>query len=287
MDMNERVFEPRDVALSSELSLHYFHRPGSGTTLIFLHPSSGYGRMWQDTAAHLPPNFDVYALDLRGHGDSGRPDGEYSAEELARDLKVFVDKLGLGRVVVAGHSLGGRVALYFAALFPEATAGLVMVAGPHLSNFYQTRDAVRTVYTQSYKTMVSETAFPSRDAALAYLRTLRPNDTEAALLHRVEYNFTHAADGSLTAKYDPVRVAEGLTHQLIDLKRQAAAVRCPTAFVRGTGSAEMTPAAAKDVAKFWSGTSVDIYSVEAKSNLQIENPSALAAAIAEFTAKRL
>jgi 2-(acetamidomethylene)succinate hydrolase len=287
MDMNERTFEPHDVALSSELNIHYFHRPGTETTLIFLHPSSGYGRMWQETTAHLPPTFDVYALDLRGHGDSGRPDGEYSAEELARDLKVFVDKLGLQRVVVAGHSLGGRVALYFAALFPDVTAGLVMVAGPHLSNFYQTRDAVRTVYTQSYKTMVSETAFLSRDAALAYLRTLRPNDTEAALLHRVEYNFTHAADGSLTAKYDPIRVAEGLTHQLIDLKRQAAAVRCPTAFVRGTGSPEMTPEAAKDAAKFWSGTDVDIYSVEAKSNLQIENPSALAAAIAEFKTKRL
>ena len=96
---------------------------------------------------------------------------------------------------------------------------------------------------------------------------------------------TSYAGGS--AGHDPIRVAEGLTHQLIDLKRQAEAVRCPTAFVRGTGSAEMTPEAAKDVAKFWSGTSVDIYSVEAKSNLQIENPNALAAAIAEFKAKRL
>ncbi len=48
---------------------------------------------------------------------------------------------------------------------------------------------------------------------------------------------TQAADGSLTVKYDPVRVAEGLTHQLIDLKYAAAAVRCPTAFIRGTQSA--------------------------------------------------
>jgi len=287
MDMNDRVFEPRDVTLSEDLTIHYFHRPGPGPTLIFLHPSSGYGRMWQDTTAHLPPSFNVFALDQRGHGDSGRPDGEYSAEELAYDLKSFIDRLGLQRVIVAGHSLGGRVALCFAARYPDNAAGLIMVAGPHLSNFYQTRDAVRTVYTNAYKTMVSETTFASREAALAYLRTLRPNDTEAALQHRLDYNMNHAPDGTVTAKYDPVRVAEGLTHQLIDLKYAAAAVRCPTAFVRGTGSAEMTPQAAKDVAKFWSNTPVDIYAVEAKANLQIENPTALATAITEFVARRL
>jgi 2-(acetamidomethylene)succinate hydrolase len=285
--MPDRIFTPRDITLSPGLTLHYFHHPGPGPTLIFLHPSSGYGRMWQETTAHLPPSFNVYALDQRGHGDSSRPDGEYSAEELARDLQSFVDKLGLSRVIVAGHSLGGRVALCFAAAHPDLTAGLVMVAGPHLSNFYQTREAVRTVYTQAYKTMVSETAFPSREAALAYIRTLRPADTEAAWRHRVEYNMNHAADGSVTVKYDPVRVAEGLTHQLIDLKYAAAAVRCPTAFIRATGSAEMTPDAAQDAAKFWSRTSVDIYAVEAKGNLQIENPEGLAGAIAEFVQARI
>jgi 2-(acetamidomethylene)succinate hydrolase len=287
MDVHNRIFEPRDVTLSPELTIHYFHRPGPDPVLIFLHPSSGYGRMWQEAAAHLPTNFDVYALDQRGHGDSSRPDGEYSAEELARDLKLFVDQLGLARVIVAGHSLGGRVALCFAALYPDVVTALIMVAGPHLSNFYQTRDAVKTVYTTAYKTMVSETSFPSREAALAYIRTRRPADTEAALLHRVEYNMNHAPDGSVTVKYDPVRVAEGLTHQLIDLKREAAAVRCPVAFIRATGSAEMTPDAAKDVAKFWTRTSVAIYSVEAKSNLQIENPVELAHAIKEFADNRL
>ena len=84
-----------------------------------------------------------------------------------------------------------------------------------------------------------------------------------------------------------VRVAERLTHQLIDLKKYAAAVTCPTAFIRGTRSAEMTPEAAKDVAKFWTRTEVDIYSVEATTSLQLENPKDLAAAINAFAAKKL
>jgi 2-(acetamidomethylene)succinate hydrolase len=255
--------------------------------LIFLHPSSGYGRMWQETTTYLPAEYDVYAPDQRGHGDSSRPDGEYSAEELSRDLKLFIDKLGLQRVIVAGHSLGGRVALCFAAAYPDNTTGLIMVAGPHLSNFYQTREAVKTVYTTAYKTMVSETKFASREAALSYISTFRPNDTPAAWQHRVDHNMTHAPDGTATVKYDPVRVAEGLTHQLIDLKYAAAAVSCPTAFIRGTHSTEMTPQAAEDVAKFWTRTPVDIYSVEAKVSLQLENPEGLAKAITEFIQRRL
>jgi pimeloyl-ACP methyl ester carboxylesterase len=279
--------QAHDITLSAGLDIHYFHRSGTGPTLIFLHPSSGYGMMWQETTAHLPAAYNVYAPDQRGHGDSSRPDGEYSAEELSRDLKLFIDKLGLRRVIVAGHSLGGRVALCFAAAYPDNTAGLIMVAGPHLSNFYQTRDAVKTVYTAAYKTMVSETKFASRGAALAYISTLRPNDTPTAWQHRVEHNMTHAPDGTASVKYDPVRVAEGLTHQLIDLKYAAAAVSCPTAFVRGIQSAEMTPQAAQDVAKFWTRTPVDIYSVEAKVSLQLENPEGLAKAITEFIQRRL
>ncbi len=281
------TFTAHDVELSAGLNIHYFKKAGGDLNLVLLHPSSGYGRMWELTAAHLDPRFMVYAPDQRGHGDSGRPDGEYSAEEMARDLRAMVDKLGLRRVVVGGHSLGGRVSLAFAAFYPEITSGLIMVAGPHLSNFYQTREAVQTVYSNAYKTMVSPTAFASRAEALAFIRQLRPQDTEFALEHRLDFNMNHAADGKVTVKYDPVRVAEGLTHQLIDLKKYAAAVRCPTAFIRATRSAEMTPEAAKDVAKFWTKTEVDIYSVEARTSLQLENPKELAGAINAFAAKRL
>jgi 2-(acetamidomethylene)succinate hydrolase len=280
-------FAANDVEIGGELKIRYFKKTGGDLNLVLLHPSSGYGRMWELTAGDLDPRFTVYAPDQRGHGDSGRPDGEYSAEELARDLRAFIDRVGLKRIVVGGHSLGGRVALAFGAFYPENTAGLIMVAGPHLSNFYQTREAVQTVYSTAYKTMVSPTEFATRADALAFIRQLRPQDTEFALEHRIDFNMNHGPNGKVTVKYDPVRVAEGLTHQLIDLKKYAAAITCPTAFIRGTRSAEMTPEAAKDVAKFWTKTEVDIYSVDARTSLQLENPKSLAAAINAFAAKRL
>ena len=121
------AFAAHDVEISGGLKIHYFKKAGGDLNLVLLHPSSGYGRMWELTAGDLDPCFTVFAPDQRGHGDSGRPDGEYSAEELARDLRAFIDSIGLKRIVIGGHSLGGRVALAFTAFYPEITAGLIMI----------------------------------------------------------------------------------------------------------------------------------------------------------------
>ena len=75
-----RDIQEHTVALPNGLKMHYYEWPGRGPHLIFLHPSSGYGRMWEWTAEHLIDQFHVYALDQRGHGQTDKPDGDYSAQ---------------------------------------------------------------------------------------------------------------------------------------------------------------------------------------------------------------
>src|SRR5262249_60969403 len=82
--------DEKNVILPNGLEVHYDEWPGPKPVLVFLHPSSGYGRMWEWTASHLASRFHIYALDQRGHGSSGRPDGDYSAEEYANDLWLFL-----------------------------------------------------------------------------------------------------------------------------------------------------------------------------------------------------
>src|SRR5262245_44781099 len=134
-----RRFQEKDVTLPNGLKAQDYERPGSGPNLVLLHPSSGYGRMWEWTADALGAQFHVYALDQRGHGDSGRPDGDYSAEEYARDLHLFFEAVGIDKAIVAGQSLGGRVGQVFAAIHPEKIEGLGLVGGPHTSHFFPTR----------------------------------------------------------------------------------------------------------------------------------------------------
>src|SRR5215475_7199996 len=185
-----RAFQEKDVTLSNGLRVHYDEWAGPEPTLIFLHPSSGYGRMWEWTVNHLGSRFHVYALDQRGHGASGRPDGDYSAEEYADDLSLFFETLGIDRAIISGHSLGGRVGQVFAARHPERTRGLALVGGPHLSNFFPTREAVINVLGAAQRMLQSTTEFPSKEAALEYLRAFRARDAEDARRHRVEHNTT-------------------------------------------------------------------------------------------------
>src|SRR5262249_29878976 len=273
--------DEKDVILPNGLKVHYYEWPGSKPALIFLHPSSGYGRMWEATANHLGSRFHIYAIDQRGHGSSGRPDGDYSAEEYADDLRLFLTAGGVGAGAPPRPSLGARVGLVFAAVHPGRTMGLALVGGPHLSNFFPTREAVLGVLAASQRMLEAETEFASKDAALAYLRTLRPRDRDEALRHRVEHNLARAGAG-WGCTFDKVRVALGVAHMADDLKKYAERTRCPVGILRGSHSSELTLEEARRVAGFWKNATV--IDVEGDYALQMENPKGLAEALIRWSA---
>ena len=275
--MADRAFAEKDVTLSNGLKLHYYEWDGPKPNLVLLHPSSGYGRMWEWTANHLGSQFHVYGLDQRGHANSARPDGDYSAEEYAQDLVLFFDKVGIDKAIVAGQSLGGRVGQVFAATHPERIQALGLVGGPHPSNFFPTKAATIKVLGAAQRMLESQTEFPSRDAALAYFKALRPKDKDEWLRHRLEHNTAPSGSG-VAVKYDHVRVAMGLAHMADDLRKYAAKATCPVAIIRGTKSSELTVEEAKEIARCWKNGS--IVELEGDYALQMENPAGLAKALA-------
>jgi pimeloyl-ACP methyl ester carboxylesterase len=278
-----REIHDKTVTLRNGLRIHYSEWPGPRPHLILLHPSSGYRQMWRATANALGARFHVWALDQRGHGDSGRPDGDYSAEEYADDLHLFFREVGIDRAIIAGQSLGGRVGQVFAAVHAEQTAGIALVGGPHPSNFFPTREATIGVLGAAQRMLESTTEFPSREAALEYLRSARPRDTDAARRHRVEHNLIPTEGGGVAVKYDKVRVAIGLAHMADDLRKYASRVTGPVAILRGSHSSELTAGQAKDIAGCW--TNAVVIEVEGDYALQMENPSGLAQALLSFAAQ--
>jgi pimeloyl-ACP methyl ester carboxylesterase len=81
--------------------------------MVLLHGGGNNKSSWDGVLPALAKTHDVYALDLRGHGESARP-GEYSFELMRDDVLAFIDALGLDRIVLIGHSMGGTVAWMFA-----------------------------------------------------------------------------------------------------------------------------------------------------------------------------
>jgi pimeloyl-ACP methyl ester carboxylesterase len=275
-----RSYETKEVTLAAGHRLRYYEWPGEGPNLILLHGSSGYGLMFEWTANYLGNRFHVYAPDQRGHGDSDKPDGTYSAQEYAEDLHQFMQALGIGSAVVGGHSLGGRVSQVFAATHPEATLGVILIGGLHLSNFHQTRDRMARVLESANAMLVSPTEFASRDAALAYIRASRRNDTEESNLHRIEHNIVREGD-TYRFKYDKVRVAQSLTYQNDNLRPFAPLVQAPVFIARSTRGSELaTLADAQDIARLWQNATV--IDVKGDYLLHITGPEAFANAIAGF-----
>lgn len=116
------------VRLPSGVRLSYAEQgdPG-GPALILLH---GYSDSWFSFSRILPllnPGYHVYALDLRGHGDSDRPADGYAMAELAGDVLAFMNARSLARATIVGHSMGSLVAQQLAARAPHRVSRMVLI----------------------------------------------------------------------------------------------------------------------------------------------------------------
>jgi non-heme chloroperoxidase len=138
------------VEVATGVRLHYAEQGNPrGHPVILLH---GYSDSWFSYSRLLPlidPKYHVYALDLRGHGDSDRPAGGYAMRDLAADVLAFMDDRRLARVTVVGHSMGSFVAQQLALAAPERIARLVLVGSGtsprHIMGVAELDSAVRSL----------------------------------------------------------------------------------------------------------------------------------------------
>ncbi len=101
---------------------------GQGPLLILIHGITNSSASWEPILALLERDFTVIAPDLLGHGDSAKPRGDYSLGSFASLLRDFMLALGHDRATIAGHSLGGGIAMQMAYQFPERVERLVLVS---------------------------------------------------------------------------------------------------------------------------------------------------------------
>jgi pimeloyl-ACP methyl ester carboxylesterase len=102
---------------------------GQGLAVVFLHGGNGSTQDWSNQIEVLSLKYKVVALDIRGHGKSAAPknEAEYSIPTFAEDVRGLLDLLGIRTCCLAGHSLGGYIALQFALSHQDRLAGLVLV----------------------------------------------------------------------------------------------------------------------------------------------------------------
>ncbi len=124
----------RKMAHLKDINIFYRGTENDAPAILCLHGRWGRGETWIDFMRHYGDRYRIIAPDLRGHGLSGKPTSKYTAQEMSGDMISLLDYLGIESAILVGHSMGGHIAGYLAAMHPRYVRALAILdksaAGP-------------------------------------------------------------------------------------------------------------------------------------------------------------
>jgi pimeloyl-ACP methyl ester carboxylesterase len=106
----------------------YFETWGEGEPLVLLHGGAGVGANWGLVFPESPEGFRCIVPDMRGHGRSTNPSGEFTFRQAALDVFALLDQLGVDRFKAIGMSLGAKTLLHIATQQPARVEAMVLVS---------------------------------------------------------------------------------------------------------------------------------------------------------------
>jgi len=108
----------------------YYEVGGEGDTVILIHCWAGARQYWKHTISALLWYYRVYALDLKGFGESDKPKDGYKMADFVDLLDNFFEKVGISKAILVGHSMGGSIAMSYTMAHPDKVKKIVLVALP-------------------------------------------------------------------------------------------------------------------------------------------------------------
>jgi pimeloyl-ACP methyl ester carboxylesterase len=178
--------------------------------IVLVHGGAAHSRWWDHIAPLLARGWRVVAMDLSGHGDSGRRD-RYSLDIWAREVLAVVTDAGTAAsTVVIGHSMGGLVTLRLATLAGAQIAGAVAIDSPIRDMAPEDRAA------RQHRAFGPLRVYPTPEAITARFRPIPDQPTLAWITEHVAATSIRPAEGGWTWKFDPrVFARDTLTPELL------------------------------------------------------------------------
>jgi len=124
--------EARGRVSGEGVELAFGYWPGRGAPVVAIHGLTASFLSFAGVAERLSGRRPLFAPDLRGRGDSDKPEGQYGMAQHARDVAAAMQTLELGPSVIVGHSMGAFVATALAAQNPELVSGIIMIDGGYV-----------------------------------------------------------------------------------------------------------------------------------------------------------
>jgi pimeloyl-ACP methyl ester carboxylesterase len=145
-DLQAAGFEERRFN-TGEIELNYVVGPDHGPALVLIPAQMAIWETYLPNLLSLSKRFQVYAIDVRGHGKSSWTTGDYSWASIGRDMTAFLEQVVQRPTILSGNSSGGVIGLWCAANLPEWVSGLILEDAPVFSvEMPRFRDEDRFVY---------------------------------------------------------------------------------------------------------------------------------------------
>lgn len=155
---------------TGEIQMNYVAGPNNGPALLLIPAQTGIWESYQKVMIPLSKKFQVYVVDIRGHGGSDWTTGDYSWASVGRDMTAFMKQIVKRPALISGNSSGGVIALWMAANIPEWVSGIIFEDAPIFSvEMPRFRDQDRFVY-QGLKHLVENIGDPKNRDLADYFR---------------------------------------------------------------------------------------------------------------------
>ena len=177
---------------AGQIQINFATGPANGSPLLLLH---GVTSNWQSFLPIIPglsQNYQIFAMDLRGHGLSGKVNRGYTLVDYSADVLHFVQTKLRKSTVVLGHSFGALIAIYIAAKLPQFTRGIILLDPPLIYRTMALKDSPWAVdreayhwFSTAYDIMRSSKSVSEIENSLQGMFPTWPAENRYALAHRL------------------------------------------------------------------------------------------------------
>lgn len=220
-DLSPACAAPGRAASADGVAIAYEARGAGRRALIFVHGWSCDRTYWKGQLDSLERRYRVVAIDLAGHGESGTNRKDWTIAAFGADVAAVVESLGLERVILVGHSMGGDVIMEAARRLPGRVAGLVWV------DVYKKLDAPPT--PEQIEAFVAPFRADFRGKTRAFVRGMFPATADKSVVERIAADMSSApGEIALAAMASAVNYGREMPAALAELKLPTIAINPDT-----------------------------------------------------------
>ena len=234
---------------SHRLKLQFWDWGQNGKpSLLLVHGGLDHARNWDWVARALREHFHVFAMDLRGHGNSAwAPGALYSIAEHVLDLSALADVIADFPIYLVGHSLGGILTLLYSGIYPDRVRKAVSIEGLGLPITHR----VHKPASERFRAWIANVrqaerreprSYPNLESAVARMKEANPRLSDEVARHLTLHGTNWNADGSLIWKFDNyARIFPPYGHHIEDFRTVLGEIACPVLLFWGMESWAQDP----------------------------------------------